>query len=87
MPDEPKKLHVTLAFDIVEDLGVDTTTLMMHVDGKLIGFLDTLNFALKSKERWSKFQYSQFRNPRETGKPEDCGIWDIHTFGDNETND
>lgn len=88
MPDEPKKNRITLAFDVIDGAGVDTSTLMMCVDGKAVGYLDAVNFDFKAKERWGRLQYTQFRNPRETGKPEDCGIWDIHTFGDNEeTND
>jgi hypothetical protein len=88
MPDEPKKIHVTLSFDIVEELGVDSMSILMQLDGKIVGFLDTINLSVKAKERWNKFMYTQFRNPRETGNVNDCGVWDIHTFGDkDEPND
>ena len=82
--EQPKKVRVTLAFDLVDGIGVDLPSLMMHMDGKAVGFIDSMDFSFKNKQRWGRFQYVQFRNPRETGEASDCGIWDIHTHGDHE---
>jgi len=88
MPDEqPKKIHMTLAFDVVDGVGVDTTTATLHVDGKIVGSIQSLNLVLDVKQRHGRFQYAQFRNTRETDDPGHCGVWDIHTFRDKETND
>jgi hypothetical protein len=84
---QPKKIHMTLAFDVVDGEGVDITTATLCADGQSIGPVQSLNLAWDVKKRYGKFQYSQFRNVRETDDPGHCGTWNIHTYGDNEPND
>lgn len=88
MPEEqPKKMQVTLTFDLVDDAGIDLPSFKMQVDGKAVGYLHQLELSVSVGHEWGLLRYIQFSNPRETHNEEDAGAWDIHVYGGKETDD
>jgi hypothetical protein len=83
----PKKLSVSITFDIIDDIGVDCNSVKMCVDGKPMGCLHNLELSVNGKDKLGRLQYSQFRNPMNTEQVKDCGTWEIHAYGDKELND
>jgi hypothetical protein len=88
MPDTQLKTHhIVFSFDIVENVGIDTSTLLMKIDGVPLGYLNSVELSAKVTERFGNLQYTQFRNTRETDDVKDTGIWELHSHGNAETND
>jgi predicted peptidase len=88
MPDTQLKTHhIVFSFDIVENVGIDTSTLIMQIDGKAVGCLSSVELSAKINDKFGNLQYTQFRNVRETENIKDTGIWELHSHGDTESND
>lgn len=89
MPDatQPKIHHVVFSFDLVEDVGIDTSTVLMQLDGEPLGYLSSVDLSVKVKEKFGTLQYTQFRNVQNTNDIDATGIWELHSHGDAEIND
>lgn len=82
-----KRLPVAITFELVENVGVDTSTFKLKIDGEYVGCLSSLDLSAKIKEKFGSLQYTQFRNVREPDDINATGIWELHAHGDAEIND
>lgn len=84
---KPKTHHVVFSFDLVENVGIDASTVLMQIDGETLGYLNSVDLSIKVKEKFGSLQYTQFKNVQNTNDINATGIWELHSHGDVEIND